>query len=45
MKLLALRWLGSEVMDGMVKLIELLINVVNLKELKVLISSDQKVSS
>jgi len=44
-KLLAPIQLGNWVVDGMVKLIELLINVVNLKELKVLKSSNQKVSS
>jgi hypothetical protein len=44
-KLLALIRLGNWVVDGMVKLIELLINIVNLKELKVLKSSNQKVSS
>ena len=43
--LLALIRLGNWVVDGMVKLIELLINIVNLKELKVLKSSNQKVSS
>jgi hypothetical protein len=37
----ALRWLGGEVVDGMVKIIELLINIVTGDELKVLTSSYQ----
>ena len=44
-KLLALIRLGCLVVDGTVKLNELLLNVVNSGKLKVLICFDQKVSS